>query len=260
MDWNKGRDIRQNTSYDAWAPKTIGSHVKPFYQVLFCLAWVFAVFYMISRPPVLPPFFPEQEGVTAPSRASYNPALAAALDQGLRDFWQKPEQVLDALGDLNGLKVADIGCGEGYFTLKLLERVGPEGKVFANDIQQEMLYTLDSRIPDHLRERVVLVLGGQDTGITEKVDVIMLIQVFGEISDRPGFLAQLKKIMHEKSRLVIIDSKHLTDPVNGFTRPLNLNKLIDEFRENGLVFPPEFQLENFRFLPKQFFFVLELEK
>lgn len=233
--------------------------MKPIYQVLFCLAWVFAVFYMISRPPEPPAFFPERQGDLAPSRSTYNPVLAGALDQGLRDFWQKPDQVLEALGDLTGLKVADIGCGEGYFTLKLLEQVGPEGKVFANDISQEMLFTLDSRIPDHLRDRVVLALGGPDgTGIEEKVDLVLVIQVFGEIPDRKSFLEQLKSIMHEHSRLVIIDSKHLTDPTTGFTRPLNLNRLIHEFNEQGLVFPEDFVMDDYRFLPKQFFFILEL--
>ncbi len=233
--------------------------MKPLTQIIICLFWVGSVFYLIGRPPKPPPPFPEQMEELGPARSAYNPVLAAALDQGLRDFWQKPDQVLEALGSLEGLKVADIGCGEGYFTLRLLDLVGKEGKVFATDIQQAMLDTLDTRIPQESRDRVELVLGStEDTGISEPVDLIFVIQVFGEVPNRSQFLAQLKRIMHARSRLVLIDSKHITDPTSGFTRPLNLVKLIRELYDSGFVFSEEYDAADFDFLPKQFFFVLRL--
>ena len=234
--------------------------MKTFPQVLLCAAWILAVFYYMGRPPKTPEPFASADNM-APSREVYNPALGSALDPKLRDYWQKPYQVLERLGDLTGLKVADIGSGEGYFTLKLLDRVGPTGKVYANDIQKEMLDVLESRIPDAYRDRIALILGSEtETGIPEPVDLILLIQVFGEVPNQKTFLRQLKRIMHENSRLVIIDSKHITDPHNGFTRPLDLLRLTRELNGEGLVFPADFDPLDFDFLPKQFFFILELER
>ncbi|MDJ0838328.1 MAG: methyltransferase domain-containing protein [Acidobacteriota bacterium] len=216
-------------------------------QTITCLIWIGAGFYILSRPPGRPVDFPSE-----PPRGIYNPELAAGLDQGLRDFWQQPDRVLDELGSLDGLKVADIGCGEGYFTMRLLDRVGPEGKVYATDIQSEVLETLNSRIPRHLVGRVECILSTpRETRIATPVDVVLVIQVFGEVEDRRDFLNQLKQIMHEDSRLVLIDSKHLTDPENGFTRPLNVNSLISFLEDEGFVLD-----EHLKFLPKQYFLIL----
>lgn len=224
--------------------------MKLFVQSLVCLSWIIFVFYQLSRPAEPPAPFPEE-----PPRQIYNPELAAGLDQGLREFWQKPDEVLDALGELDGLKVADIGSGEGYFTMRLLNRVGPTGKVYATDIQQEVLDKLASRIPRHLLGRVECILSTpEDTRINTTVDLVLVIQVFGEVPDRRNFLRQLKLVMHDKSRLVIIDSKHLTDPDSGFTRPLNFSQLVADLAEQGLVPAGEVQLD---FLPKQYFLVLK---
>lgn len=227
------------------------------YKILTCLLWVALVFYVLSHPPESPaPFHDQAQGAL---RAVYNPEIAAALDQDLRDFWQKPDQVLELLGNLTGLKIADIGCGEGYFTLRLLSLVGAQGEVFATDIQQEMLEILANKIPADLLDRVNLIQAStDDTGVPEPVDLILLIQVLGEIENQASFLGSLKRIMHHQTRLVVIDSKHVTDPVNGFTRPLNLHKLKKVFHGQGLVPHEGYNSLDLDFLPKQFFFVLRL--
>src|SRR6516225_6300903 len=65
-------------------------------------------------------------------------ACNAAQDSGAaRDKWQRPQEVMDALGIRPGTAVADVGCGSGYFTFKLAERAGPQGEVYAEDIDEE---------------------------------------------------------------------------------------------------------------------------
>lgn len=234
--------------------------MKPLTQFLICLLWIAFSFYWISRPPESPTPFPEPEGGQVPLRGIYNPDLAAALDQGLRDFWQKPDQVLEALDDLDGLKVADIGCGEGYFTLRLLELVGEGGLVYATDIQDSVLRSLEAKIPPEFRNRVQLILSNAEhIGIPDKVDLILLVQVLGEVENRESFLRQLKHITHPSTRLALIDSKHITDPTNGFTRPVNLTRLLEELRASGFIIDPDYESSKFKFLPKQFFFVLRPE-
>jgi ubiquinone/menaquinone biosynthesis C-methylase UbiE len=225
--------------------------------VVFALWIAFGVLQMAFSPS-LPDAGPvENSRQLIPSRNIYNPGMAAHLNQELRDYWQKPDRVLELLGDLEGLVVADIGCGEGYFTLPLLDRVGPDGKVLATDIQQEVLDTLDQRIPSDRRDRIKLIKATTDEiGIDREVDLIFLVQVLAEVGDQRRFLEQLKAIMGTETRLVLIDSRHITDTSSGYTRPLNLKRLQQGLAEMGLVMAPEYREERFQFLPKQFFFVL----
>jgi len=71
---------------------------------------------------------------------------AWSLDGPRRDVWQRPDEIIAALHIRPGERVADIGCGTGYFTRHLLEAVGPEGHVVAADIQQGMLDQVASRL------------------------------------------------------------------------------------------------------------------
>ncbi len=65
------------------------------------------------------------------------PACSLGQDTGPeRDKWQRPEEVMDALDVRSGGTVADVGCGSGYFTFKLAARVGPQGKVYAEDVDE----------------------------------------------------------------------------------------------------------------------------
>lgn len=225
--------------------------------VLPALVWPFLVFAYLARPMPLPEAFPGSERQGERFRPLYNEELAAGLDHDLRDFWQKPRQLLDQLEPLEGLRVADVGAGTGYFTLRLADRVGASGHIIATDISQSVLETLADRIEtDHL-DRISLVLADEDRlGIESRVDLVWVVQVYGEVDEKPAFLARLKAIMHPHSRLVIIDSKHLTDPQTGFTRPINLNAIQQQFSKAGLEIDPALPLSRFHFLPKQYCFVL----
>lgn len=219
--------------------------------------WLALVFADLARPQPLPAPFAGKDDLDQRFRPLYNEELAAGVDQDLRDFWQKPRQLLDQLQPLNGLLVADIGAGAGYFTEHLARRVGARGHVIATDISQSVLETLAEKIDPALRERISLVLADEDRlGIETQVDLIWVVQVFGEIDDKTAFLERLQAIMHRETRLVIIDSKHLTDPVTGFTRPINLNALKQQFAAVGLEIVPGYPLGRFNFLPKQYCFVL----
>ena len=65
-----------------------------------------------------------------------------------RDAWQKPDQIMDALAIADGSAVADIGAGAGWFTIRMARRVGPNGIVYAQDVQRQ---ALDERMVQGLR-------------------------------------------------------------------------------------------------------------
>ena len=70
----------------------------------------------------------------------------AELSSPARDAWQKPDQVVGALGLKAGETACDIGSGPGYFTLRLARAVGPSGLVYAIDVESRMLQALRERI------------------------------------------------------------------------------------------------------------------
>jgi predicted methyltransferase len=69
-------------------------------------------------------------------------AGAAWLDRPEREAEENPEGALDAIGIRPGMVIADIGAGTGYFSIRMARRVGPTGKIYANDLQPEMLRLL----------------------------------------------------------------------------------------------------------------------
>ena len=85
--------------------------------------------------------------------------LFPPIDLGLlespdRAAWQKPEQIMDVLHVADGSKVADIGAGAGWFTIRLARRVGPNGIVYSQDVQREMLEAITkTRHPRGTAER-----------------------------------------------------------------------------------------------------------
>src|ERR1700688_4242327 len=71
---------------------------------------------------------------------------AAWLDRSERETEEAPDAALDLIGVKKGSSAADIGAGSGYMTVRLARRVGANGVVYANDIQQKMLDLIDTRL------------------------------------------------------------------------------------------------------------------
>ena len=90
--------------------------------------------------------------------------LFAPRDLGLleapdRDDWQKPDLIMDELQIADGSKVADLGTGGGWFSIRLARRVGPNGVVYAEDIQPLMIEATCRRVQKEGLRNVVPVLG-----------------------------------------------------------------------------------------------------
>src|SRR5438046_1177318 len=107
-----------------------------------------------------------QSGVHPVSGRRFAPVMgiggAAWLDRSEREMEEAPESALDALDIIKGSTVADVGAGSGYFTVRLAARVGDAGRVFATDLQPEMLQLLRARLADRHVTNVTLVQGTID--------------------------------------------------------------------------------------------------
>ena len=124
-----------------------------------------------------------------------------------REKTELPEQVVDSLEILPGQQVADIGAGNGYFSLRLADRVGPKGKVYAVEIQPEMLDLLKNRAARAGVHNIVPVLGKAfDPGLPPgSIDLVLMVDVYHELSHPQEVLASLGSALKKNGRVVLVE-------------------------------------------------------
>ena len=129
------------------------------------------------------------------------------LERSEREIEEMPESAIDALGVKPGMTVADVGAGSGYFTVRLARRVGPEGKVYAQDIQPEMLRILRRRLERADFRNVETVLGTEtDPKLPpNSLDLILMVDVYHEFSQPQKMLRQLRSALKDDGRMVLLE-------------------------------------------------------
>lgn len=139
----------------------------------------------------------------------YPPENLGLLEAPDREIWQKPDQIMDALGIADGSVVADIGAGAGWFTIRLARRVGPRGVVYAQDVQRQMLEAIRRRVAKEGLRNVQTRLGhGSDPGLpTRSLDAILVVDVYAEIVDRVTFLKNVAESLTPNGKIGIVNYK-----------------------------------------------------
>ena len=129
------------------------------------------------------------------------------LDRAERDNEEDPDHAIDVLKITKGSTVADIGAGSGYMTVKLAKKVGPDGKVFANDIQPGMLELLTRRLQKSKITNVSAVLGTQDDPRLplDTIDLVLMVDVYHELSQPQLMLRHIKASLKPTGRLVLLE-------------------------------------------------------
>jgi len=124
-----------------------------------------------------------------------------------REQEEAPDAALDALHIRKGSTAADIGAGAGYFTWRLAERVGPDGTVYAEDIQPGMLDLLKKNIAAHGLHNVKPVLGKFDDPRlpTGQIDLVLLVDVYHEFSEPQKMLRRIRESLRPDGRLVLLE-------------------------------------------------------
>lgn len=148
---------------------------------------------------------------SAPSKNQHG-RLFPPQDLGLleapdRDEWQRPHQILDALAVAEASVVADVGAGSGWFTVRLARRVGPNGLVYAQDVQSEMLAAITRRVQREGLANVRPVLGrGSDPRLPAgALDAVLVVDVVHEIDDRVTLFGNLAKSIKPTGRIGVVD-------------------------------------------------------
>jgi len=124
-----------------------------------------------------------------------------------RESEEHPDQALDAVGIERGSTVADVGAGVGYYTWRLAQRVGPQGVVYGEDIQPEMLRQLQQNMAVRKLNNVKPVLGAFDDPKLPKdaLDLVILVDVYHEFSEPEKMLRHIRESLKPGGRLVLLE-------------------------------------------------------
>ncbi|MGH7232004.1 MAG: class I SAM-dependent methyltransferase [Nitrospiraceae bacterium] len=176
------------------------------------------------------------------------------LDRPERDQYQKPSQVVEALRLKPGMAVADVGSGSGYFTRRFARAITDQGKVYAIDVEPDMLaYVKDSFEHMQIPYTAEFVLGEPDNPKlpSDSVDLVFLCNVYHHVEKRIAYFTNLRAALKPEGRLAIIDFYHDERSGDvGFPRRhlVARDTVIDEMTKAGFAL-----IREHTFLPRQYF-------
>jgi ubiquinone/menaquinone biosynthesis C-methylase UbiE len=137
----------------------------------------------------------------------FPPEALGDLEGPDRDAWQMPDVVMDAMGIADGSHVAEIGAGGGWFTVRLARRVGPNGLVYAQDVQSQMLEAIRRRM-DREGLRNVRPVRGYSTDPRlppESVEAVFIVDAYYEFSNPVAMLRGVAAALRPDGRLGVVD-------------------------------------------------------
>lgn len=133
---------------------------------------------------------------------------AAYEDFGRRDDWQNPEAVVAALAIAKGQRVADLGSGGGYFTFRLAEAVGPDGRVYAVDIDPGMNAHVAEEAEKRGLAQVETVLAAEDDPrLPEAVDLLFTSNTYHHLTNRVAYFTGLQAKLAPGAKVAVLDYK-----------------------------------------------------
>ncbi len=180
------------------------------------------------------------------ARRTYMDRIVAAPMSHLGASWlvrperqaeENAQQALQNLGLKPGMQVCDIGCGNGYWTLMLSESVGKEGKVYAVDIQPEMLRQLRTRAAKQGVKNIKPVLGAVDDPKIPndaRLDLILMVDVYHEFSHPESMLWAMHNALAPDGVIALLEYRE-EDP-NVPIKPLHKmskHQIMKEYQANG---------------------------
>jgi arsenite methyltransferase len=183
-------------------------------------------------------------------------AYIALLEDPQRDAYQKPHEVIMALNLREGEIVADIGAGSGYFALRLAHHVGDKGRVYAVDINPDMIIYMNHHIRDMQLKNIETILAVPDDPLLmdASIDRFFICDTWHHIENKTKYLALMKKMLRPGGQVIMIEFHKRELPVGP---PVGMKiareDLLRQMETNGFKLVKEHT-----FLPYQYFLVFTL--
>ena len=179
---------------------------------------------------------------------------AKSFDDPARDEWQMPGRIIEALALTPGQVVADLGAGTGYFTVRLAKSAA-RPKVYAVDIENGMLdYVRKRAAKEGLTQVVTVQASATSANLPEPVDVVLVVDTYHHIPNRPAYFRDLRKSMKPSARLAIVDYRKgaPSGPPEEFR--FTPEQITAELKQAGLSLRVQHD-----FLPRQLFLIYTLD-
>ena len=148
------------------------------------------------------PHFPSAQRDVAPIVGN------AFSTEDARDRVGEAEQVMELAGVKAGMSVADLGAGEGYYTVRLAPVVGAKGRVLAEDIMPEVRDALSERVQREQLDNVAVKLGTPDDPMlpAQSFDRIFLVHMYHEVQSPYAFLWHAREGLKPDGRIILVDA------------------------------------------------------
>jgi predicted methyltransferase len=138
----------------------------------------------------------------------FRPEALGLLEDPDRDEWQQPDRVMDDLHIADGSRVGDVGAGGGWFTTRLSRRVGPNGVVYAEDVQAQMVESIRQRARQEGLANVHPILSSPaDPLLPSGLDAVLLVDAYGQLSQPMDLMRHVVSSLAPNGRFGIVDFK-----------------------------------------------------
>jgi cyclopropane fatty-acyl-phospholipid synthase-like methyltransferase len=170
----------------------------------------------------------------------------------------KPEEILKTLALQQGEKIADIGAGGGYFSLKFAEAVGMQGVVYAVDTDSGKIEFIRKSAAEKGLDNVQVVLADKESvTLPEKIDLIFLRNVYHHIPNRVKYFAKLRDSLRPDGRIAIVE--------HGRSGRFSFHRIFEHHVTGGTIVEEMTKAgysvaESIDFLPEQSFMIFSLKE
>jgi len=191
-------------------------------------------------------------------------AIGLSAQSGLSDYWEKsdnerqpPDKVMDALGIKPGMTIGEVGAGRGRYTVYLADRVGPTGKVYAEDINSNSLDYLRERLKRSNLANTEVILGEVADPLFPKnsLDAVIMVLTYHHLAQPVELLKNLIPALKPGAIVAILDPDAKKDPGMPESEYTSKEKIQREARQAGYEFV---RLETF--LSKDNLFVIRVKE
>jgi len=184
-------------------------------------------------------------------------AYIAMMEDPARAAYQKPHEVVMSLDIKEGESIADIGAGSGYFTFRFAHHVGEKGKIYAVDVNPDMILYMNRRIRELQLKNIVTVLSAPDDPLLldKSIDRFFICETWHHIQAQTQYLALMKKMLKPGGQITMIDFQKKATPV-GPPDEMRVARedVIRQMEANGF----RLAKEN-TFLPYQYFLIFAIK-
>ena len=150
-----------------------------------------------------------------------------------RDAYQKPEKVLEYLGNIEGLTIMDIGAGTGYFSVKLAKK---NAKVIAADVDEDFQEFIKNRIKENNLTTIETRKIPYDSPNLKdaEADIVLIVNTYHHIENRTEYFQKVKKGTNADGKLVVIDFFKVETPVGPpVNHKLSIDEVVKELQKAG---------------------------